>query len=128
MGSCLLALADETVLRRARQVLQEQTRFRVAPFSGEQGDVMRGHLALHFRDLDAAERHYLDGLEWAQRPDVRLGLVEGRCLRGLADVAEAQGEHALALEHLEGAAAKFAEYSATLYLDQVLATKAFLKA
>ena len=47
---------------------------------------------------------------------------------GLADVAEARGDHELALEHLDAAAAKFAEYGAKLYLDQVLAKKEFLKA
>jgi hypothetical protein len=87
-----------------------------------------GALALRLGDDEAAERHYLDGLEWAIRPDVRFGLVEGRCLQGLADVAEARGEHSKAGEYLDAAGAKFAEYGAKLYLDQVLAKKEILKA
>ena len=95
---------------------------------GECADVIRGLLALRLGDPDAAERHYLEGLEWARRPDVRFGLVEGRCLQGLAPVAEARGDHSLAMQHLDGAAAKFAEYGAKLYLDQVLAKKSLLGA
>ena len=79
-------------------------------------------------DIDAAEGQYRGGLEWARRSDVRFGLVEGRCLQGLADIAELRDDHVLALEQLEGAAGKFAEYGAKLYLDQVLAKEEFLKA
>jgi hypothetical protein len=88
--------------------------------------VARGALALRLGEIDAAERHYLEGLDWARRPDVRFGLVEGRCLQGLADVAEARGEHSKAAEYLDAAGAKFAEYGAKLYLDQVLAKKSLL--
>ncbi len=55
-------------------------------------------------------------------------MVEGRCLQGVADVAEARGDHAKAMEYLDGAAAKFVEYGAKLYLDQVLAKKSVLGA
>jgi hypothetical protein len=89
---------------------------------------MRGLLALRLGDVDAAEHHYTEGLEWARRPDVRFGIVEGRCRQGLAEVAERRNEHALAMEHLDAAAAKFVEYGAKLYLDQVLAKKQILKA
>ena len=128
-ADALLALGEPELLRDIYQFMIEHPRFRIGYFGEcEAADVARGALALHFGDIDAAERHYRDGLEWARRPDVRFGLVEGRCLQGRADVAEARGDHALALEHLDGAAAKFAEYGAKLYLDQVLAKKEFLKA
>ena len=128
MGPDLLRLGDPSVIERAYAVLMAAPDHRVTPGSIEPSDVMRGLIAQHLGDVDAAERHYRDGLDWARRPDVRFGLVEGRCLQGLADVAEARGDHALALEHLDGAAAKFAGYGAKLYLDQVLAKKEFLKA
>jgi len=127
-GDALVASGRDDVLTSVYAYLVDRASFRLSPFSGESADALRGLLALRLGDTDAAERHYRDGLEWAQRPDVRFGLVEGRCLQGLADVAEARGDHTLALEHLDAAGAKFAEYGAKLYLDQVLAKKEFLKA
>jgi hypothetical protein len=91
-------------------------------------DALRGSLALKLSLVADAERHLNAGLDWASRADVRFGLHAGECLKGLADVAEARSDHATAMEHLDGAAAKFAEYGAKLYLDQVLAKKEFLKA
>ncbi|MEX2229548.1 MAG: AAA family ATPase, partial [Dehalococcoidia bacterium] len=128
LGECLFALGDRALFERSYRLLEDSRWFRNAPFSGEQGDVMRGLLVLRLGDVDAAERHYAEGLEWARRPDVRYGLVEGRCRQGLAEVAERRGEQALAMEHLDAAAAKFAEYGAKFYLDQVLAKKQILKA
>ena len=78
--------------------------------------------------LDEAEQHFNTGLEWASRPDVRFVIDQGRCLQGLADVAERRGDHALAMEHLDAAGALFARYGAKRYLEQVLAKKQFLKA
>ncbi len=48
--------------------------------------------------------------------------------QGLADVAEARGDHSMATQHLDGAAAKFAEYGAKLYLDQALSKNRLLGA
>ena len=123
----LLAFGDVEMLRPIYDRFVHYS-YKYGPLHGEAIDLARGALALRLGDPEAAARHYRDGLEWARRLDVRFGLVEGRCLQGLADVAEARGDHALALEHLDGAAAKFAEYGAKLYLDQVLAKKEFLKA
>ena len=128
LGDELLFFADEALFREAYDTINAVPTQRLGRATTDAVDVLRGLLALRLGDIDAAERHYRDGLEWARRPDVRFGLVEGRCLQGLADVAEARGDHPLALEQLEGAAAKFAEYGAKLYLDQVLAKKEFLKA
>ena len=127
-SQAVASLGGHDLIREGYEVLRTASWYRCALYAGEAPDVARGLLALRLGDVDAAERDYRDGLEWARRPDVRFGLVEGRCLQGLADVAEARGDHAPALEHLEAAAAKFAEYGAKLYLDQVLAKKEFLKA
>jgi hypothetical protein len=91
-------------------------------------DDLRGRLALRLGEIDEAERHFRIGLEWARRPDVRFGLVEGRCRQGLAEIAETRANHSLAMEHLDAAGDLYARYGAKLYLDQVLAKKQFLKA
>ena len=127
-GEDLLAFGDASFIAATYEFLAQQHAYRVSPFGGESADVMPGLFSFHLGDAEAAERHYLEGLEWARRPNVRFGLVEGRCLQGLADVAEARGEHSKAMEYLDGAAAKFAEYGAKLYLDQVLAKKSLLGA
>lgn len=61
-------------------VLHEYPQYRLSEYGSDSADVVRGTLAMHFGDIDAAERHYAEGLEWARRPDVRFGLIEGRCL------------------------------------------------
>ncbi len=42
-------------------------------------------------------------------------------------MAEACGDHALAMVYLDAAGAKFAEYGAKLYIDEVLAKKSALQ-
>jgi DNA-binding CsgD family transcriptional regulator len=69
--------------------------------------------------VDDAERLLRAGLEWCERE--RCPIEAGRCLQGLADVAERRGQRRLALQHLERAAALFEQYGANLYLRQVRA-------
>ena len=52
----------------------------------------------------------------------------GRCLQGLAEVAERRGDQERAMGYLDRAAALFSHHGAKLYLDRVLAKKQFLKA
>ena len=52
----------------------------------------------------------------------------GRCLQGLAEVAERRGQHAEAMEHLDRAGELFSRHGAKLYLNRVLAKKEILKA
>lgn len=88
--------------------------------------MIRGFLALRLDLVDEAKRHFHTGLEWCERK--RCPVEAGRCHHGLAEVAERRGNHALAMEHLDRAAALFSEHGAKLYLDQVLAKKEILKA
>jgi hypothetical protein len=125
----ILVLGDLPFIETAYRTLNEYKWFRFAFFGvAEAADVMRGALALRLGNVDAAERHFVEGLQWARQPDVRFGLVEARCLQGLAEVAERRGEQAVAMQHLDAAGELFAEYGAKLYLDQVLAKKDILKA
>ena len=93
---------------------------------GKALDRIRGDFAFHLDLVDEAEQHLRVGLEWCERE--RCLIEAGRCLQGLAEVAERRGDLDAAREHLGGAAAKFADHGAKLYLDQVLAKKEFLKA
>ncbi len=75
--------------------------------------------------VDDAERLLRAGLEWCERE--RCPIEAGRCLQGLAGVAERRGQRRLALQHLERAAALFEQYGAKLYLDQVRAKELQLR-
>jgi hypothetical protein len=90
-------------------------------------DHLRGRLALRLElQLEEAEQHFRAGLEWCERE--RCPVEAGRNLQGLAEVAERRGDHIEAMEHLDAAGERFAQYGAKLYLDEVLAKKQFLKA
>ncbi len=92
------------------------------------GRSVRGAIALRFDRVDEAESHFRTGLKWALKPVVRFDVGAGRCLQGLADVAERRGDLETAHEHLDAAGALFAKHGAKLYLDQVLAKKSVLGA
>jgi tetratricopeptide (TPR) repeat protein len=126
------ALAEEPDARSLAVYLEGVPALRcyTGPWGGlGNPDVLRGALGLRFGDLDAAEQHFRTGLEWASRPDVRFVVDQGRCLQGLAEVAERRGDLETARTHLDAAGALFAAHGgARLYLDQVLAKKQFLRA
>ena len=91
-------------------------------------DGLRGFLSLKLDRVDEANQHFRTGLEWASSPAVRFEVDAGRCLQGLAEVAERRGQHLEAMQHLDAAGALFAKHGAKLYLDQVIARKQILKA
>jgi tetratricopeptide (TPR) repeat protein len=121
-----LTLGSDALVKRAYVDLIEAEVVRVS-FGAARGlDRLRGLAALHLGLVDEADKWYSRGLEWSKRE--RCPVEAGRCHQGLAAVAEARGDKALAMQHLDAAGELFAEYGAKLYLDQVLAKKQFLKA
>lgn len=87
---------------------------------------LRGALPLRLGRPDEAEAAFREGLAWAERE--RCPVEAGRCLQGLAEVAERRGDHGAAMTRLDQAAALFQQHGAALYLRQVLAKKDILKA
>ncbi|MDP9181010.1 MAG: hypothetical protein M3O21_04740, partial [Chloroflexota bacterium] len=82
-------------------------------------------ITLHRGLVDDAEDLYRRSLAWCERE--RLPIEAGRCLQGLAEVAERRGERAEALQLLDRAAALFQQHGARLYLDRVIAKKVELQ-
>ena len=78
-------------------------------------------VALHRGLVDDAAEHYRRSLAWCERE--RLPIEAGRCLQGLAEVAERRGKRAEALQLLDRAAALFQQHGARLYLDRVITRK-----
>ena len=124
-------LGDDGWVRRlheqyGRYAETEDDRLRVSSYAGRGFGALNGSLALRLDLVDEAEAHYHSGIEWGERE--RCPVEAGRCLQGLADVADRRGDHALASQHHDAAAELFIEHGAKLYLDQVLAKKEILKA
>jgi class 3 adenylate cyclase len=84
-----------------------------------------GDVALRLDQLEDAEALYRTGLEWCERE--RCPIEAGRCLAGLAEVAERRGDAAEALSLLDRAAVLFRQHGAKLYLDRVIAAKVRLQ-
>jgi class 3 adenylate cyclase len=80
-----------------------------------------GDIALHRGLVDDAAEHYESSLAWCEREG--LPIEAGRCLQGLAEVAERRGDRAAALQLLDRAAALFQQHGARLYLNRVIAKK-----
>ena len=75
--------------------------------------------------IDEAEQLLRRALESCEQE--RCPVEAGRCLQGLAEVAERRGNSAEALPLLDRAAELFQEHGAKLYLDRVIATKLMLQ-
>ena len=123
VDASLPALGEEAVVRGVYEQSTRWHQFRAARGVGL--DPIRGSLALRLGLVDEAEQHYRTGLEWAERE--RCPVEAGRCLQGLAEVAERRGNTAEALPLLDRAAALFQEHGAKLYLGRVIATKVKLQ-
>ena len=76
--------------------------------------------------LDEAEARFQRALEWCERE--QCPIEAGRCLQGLAEIAQQRGDEAAAMAYLDRAGALFSQYGAKLYLDRILAKKQILKA
>ncbi len=88
-------------------------------------DQFRGTLALRLDKVDEAEGWFRTGVEVCERE--RCPVEAGRCLQGLAEVAERRGQTRDALQHLDRATALFQQHGAKLYLGQALAMKVRLQ-
>ena len=123
IDECLPALGDDALLRREYDALTtgNVARVRVSALSVMPLDHQRGALALRLGLVADAERHYRTGLTWAERE--HCPFVAGRCLQGLAAVAEHRGAVGEALRLVDAAAALFARHGARLYLRQTQASR-----
>jgi class 3 adenylate cyclase len=88
-------------------------------------DLIWGLVALELGLVDEAERHLRRSLAWCEQE--RWPVEQGRCLAGLAQVAERRGNAAEALRLLDEAAAPFRQHGAKLYLDRAIAAKVRLQ-
>jgi class 3 adenylate cyclase len=117
LDEALTALGDDAFVRamhEAGQIVYDVS-------SGGSMTRMRGAIALHLGEIDAAEERFSEALAWCERE--RCPVEAGRCLAGLAEVADRRGDSAASLQLLDRAAALFREHGAKLYLDRVIAKK-----
>ncbi len=85
----------------------------------------RAAVALRRGRIDDAAEGFRRALTWCERE--RCPIEAGRCLHGLAEVAERRGDRAEALQLLDRAAALFRQHGAKLYLERVVAAKVRLQ-
>jgi len=126
IDECLATLGEEQQVRAAYADLQKSPWLRYVVLAARGADHLRGGLALRLGLVEEAEAHYRTGLSWAERE--RCPIEQGRCLQGLAEVAERRGQHAEAAQLLHRAATLFQQHGAALYLKQVLVKKEILQA
>ena len=127
LDDVLFGLADDAFLDFCSSLLRDaQEGLRIEPISAVPVDRFAGGLMLAVGDVAEAEHRFEAGLELCERE--RCPVEAGRCLRGLAEVAERRGEREQAMEHLDRAGELFSRHGARLYLDQVLAKKEILRA
>ena len=112
-ADCLPALADDALVRDVYAQLVAMAPIRFAPWSARGIDAIRGALALHLGDVDAAAQHFQIGLTWSEGEG--LSVEQGRCLEGLAQVALRRGQQRDALSLLERAVALFEQPGAHLH-------------
>lgn len=119
VAECLPSLADNALVREVYDQLLAMRPIRFAPWSARGVDAVRGTLALHLQEVDAAMQHFELGLSWSEREE--LVVEQGRCLEGLAEVAWQRRQPEKALVLLEHAAALFDQRGAHFYTRRVRA-------
>jgi len=128
LDEALTQIADNTLLRavdayRRADPLASQVNY--VPFLGRTMQRIYAGIALLLGQLEDAELLYRTGLDWCEWE--RCPIEAGRCLHGLAEVAERRGNGAKALSLFDRAAVLFREHGAKLYLDRVIAAKVRLQ-
>jgi class 3 adenylate cyclase len=124
LDECLPALGDEALVRSVYDELTEWKSLRYSPPDARGLDHIRGALALRLERVDDAETWYRTGLEWAKRE--RCPVEQGRCLQGLAEVADRRHRKGEALRLLDEASVLFEAHGAKLYLDRAITARAAL--
>ena len=123
-----LVLADEKFIKAAESFVRfYEGQPARSPYYRARGSIDRlGAVVYLLRGfVDDAERSLQTGLDWAE--EERCPVEAGRCLQGLAEVAERRGNMAEALQYIGRAGELFQEHGAKLYLDRVIATKVKLQ-
>jgi tetratricopeptide (TPR) repeat protein len=120
LGDALPHLADAAFLAAAEQSVRAVAAAGTAAttYWGECVARQRAMVLLWRGHLDDAEQGLRAALAWCERE--RCPVEAGRCLQGLAEVAERRGQHAEARRLLEQASAVFEQQGARLYLRQVV--------
>jgi hypothetical protein len=125
LDDALPHLADPAFLAAAerwvRTVEAEGSDVAVAMPGGDCAIRQRAMILLWCGHLDGAEQGLRAALAWCERE--RCPLEAGRCLQGLAEVAERRGQPAEAVRLLDRAGALFRQHGTGLYLRQVLAKR-----
>jgi tetratricopeptide (TPR) repeat protein len=124
LDEALTQIADSALLRATDAYLRADPvalRVNYQPMTGRSTQRVYGDVALGLDQLEDAEERFRTGLEWCERE--RCPIEAGRCLAGLAEVAERRGDAADALSLLDRAAVFFRQHGAKLYLDRVIAAQ-----
>ena len=128
LDEALTQIADSTLLRAVDAYRRDDLNARPTnyqPFAARTLQRIYGDVALHLDQLEEAEGLFHAGLAWCERE--RCPVEAGRCLQGLAEVAERRGDAPEALSLLDRAAVLFRQHGAKLYLDRVIAAKVRLQ-
>ena len=128
LDEALTQVGDDTLLRAVDAFRREDpyaSQQNYFAFGGRTMQRIYGDVALRLDQLEEAERLYRAGLAWCERE--RCPVEAGRCLHGLAEVAERRSDPTEALSLFDRAAVLFREHGAKLYLDRVIAAKVRLQ-
>jgi tetratricopeptide (TPR) repeat protein len=126
VDEALVALGEDEIVRAVYGQLEHAPERRFCSFFAQGVDHLRGDLALRLGLVAEAEAHYRTGLAWGEREGVPV--ERGRCLLGLAEIAQRTGDSAGALQLIEQAVAIFEQANVPLYLRQAQARRAAIEA
>jgi tetratricopeptide (TPR) repeat protein len=120
---CAVTLSDDSMLDELYSAYQHRPPEPPPPvFATLQGRAVapsHGAVCMRLGRVDEAERVYREGAAWCARQ--RVPLDGALCELGLAEIAEARGDHSEYLDLRARAAATFEGHGARLYLDRMRA-------
>ena len=118
LDEALPALADEDFLNAAIAFRDPPGEFDP---TGRSSQRARAGLKLHLGLVEEAQVQFQHALAWSERE--RCPVEAGRCLQGLAEIAERRGNAGEAMRLLDHAGELFRQHGAKLYLDRVISRK-----